>query len=216
MKGDCRMKIVVATRNNHKLTEFRRILEPLGYEVVQQEEVCPGIEVVEDGKTFSDNAKKKAMEIFKRVGIPSIADDSGLCVEALEGEPGVYSARYAGSPCNDEKNNQKLLQNMSHIPKEMRGAYFASTICCVLGAEDIIICEGRCYGIIGYQPKGENGFGYDPLFFVGEDGSVEPCSPDGLRSFAELSAGEKDAISHRGVALRTLEQEMKKREQSKK
>lgn len=193
------MKIVLATRNNHKLVEFRRILEPLGYEVISQEEVCPGIEVVEDGATFAENARKKAWEIFTRTGMPSIADDSGLCVDALGGEPGVYSARYAGEQHNDTDNNNKLISNMSNVTRDMRGAYFASAICCVLAKDDVITCEGRCHGMIGYHPLGINGFGYDPLFMVGD------------RSLAELPGEEKDKISHRGAALRNFEKEMKKR-----
>lgn len=193
------MKMIVATRNEHKLKEFKRILEPLGYEVISQQEVCPDVEVEEDGDTFAENARKKALEIYRRTGMPSIADDSGLCVDALDGEPGVYSARYAGEQHNDANNNHKLIRNMSHVPREMRGAHFACAICCVLGEDDIINCEGRCNGMIGYKPLGDNGFGYDPLFMVGD------------RSFAELSAEEKDEVSHRGVALRVFEKEMKKR-----
>lgn len=197
------MKMIAATRNQHKLVEFRRILEPLGYSVVSQEDVCPGIEVVEDGLTFAENARKKAWEIFCRTGQPCIADDSGLCVEALAGEPGVYSARYAGEQHDDAANNAKLLYNLSQIPAGMRGAHFASAICCVLDKDDIIACEGHCNGQIAFELHGDNGFGYDPLFMVGE------------HSFAELSGPEKDSISHRGVALRLFEQEMKKRKSAK-
>lgn len=193
------MKMIVATRNNHKLVEFRRILGPMGYEVVPQEEVCPGIEVEEDGATFAENAYKKAHEIFLRTGLPTVADDSGLCVDALEGAPGVFSARYAGEHHDEDACNAKLLRNLAAVPAEKRTAQFVSAICCVLGPDDIIRCEGRCQGTIGYAPLGENGFGYDPLFMVGE------------RSFAQLSGKEKDDISHRGVALRVFEQEMKRR-----
>ena len=193
------MKIVIATRNQHKLTEFQRILGPMGYQAVSQEEVCPGVEVVEDGATFAANACKKAMEIYRRTGLPTVADDSGLCVDALDGAPGVYSARYAGEQHNDQDNNEKLLHELENIPQEKRTARFVSAICCVLGEDDIIQCQGECPGQIAFQYHGDNDFGYDPLFLVGE------------RSFAQLSGEEKDAVSHRGVALRAFAQEMNKR-----
>ncbi|MEG1777980.1 MAG: RdgB/HAM1 family non-canonical purine NTP pyrophosphatase [Angelakisella sp.] len=193
------MKIVIATNNANKLVEFRRILSPLGYEVVGQGEVFQSIEVTEDGVSFAENAYKKAFEIFLRTGLPTVADDSGLCVDALGGEPGIYSARYAGEPHSDKACNDKLLENMKDIPEERRTASFVSAICCILCEDDIIECEGRCEGRIGYAPKGQDGFGYDPLFMVGE------------KSFAELSGEEKDAISHRGVALRKLADEIKRR-----
>ena len=193
------MKIVIATRNQHKLTEVQRILGPMGYQAVSQEEVCPGVEVVEDGATFAANACKKAMEIYRRTGLPTVADDSGLCVDALDGAPGVYSARYAGEQHNDQDNNEKLLHELENIPQEKRTARFVSAICCVLGEDDIIQCQGECPGQIAFQYHGDNDFGYDPLFLVGE------------RSFAQLSGEEKDAVSHRGVALRAFAQEMNKR-----
>lgn len=190
------MKIVIATRNPHKLTEFRRILGPMGYEVVSQEEVCPGIEVVEDGETFAENAYKKATEIYRRTGLPAVADDSGLCVDALNGAPGVYSARYAGEQHNDRDNNQKLLDTLGDLPAEKRTAHFVSAICCVLGENKVLQCQGECPGQIAFGYHGDNGFGYDPLFLVGE------------KSFAQLSGEEKDAISHRGVALRRFQEKM--------
>lgn len=186
------MKMIVATNNAHKLVEFERILAPLGYEVVGQNEVCPGIEVVEDGVTFAENAYKKAQEIFRLTGLPTVADDSGLCVDALNGEPGVYSARYAGEAHNDKACNDKLLHNLNGIPDQRRTARFVSAICCILAQDDIVACEGSCHGRIGHEPRGRGGFGYDPLFMVGK------------QSFAELSGTDKDAISHRGVALREL------------
>lgn len=197
------MKMIIATRNEHKLAEFRRILTPMGYQVVSQQEVCPDVEVDEDGATFAENAYKKAYEIFKLTGMPTVADDSGLCVDALGGEPGVYSARYAGEPHSDKACNDKLLRNLADTPEQQRTAHFVSAICCVLDEGDIIACQGSCQGSIGYQPLGDNGFGYDPLFMVGD------------RSFAQLSGEEKDAVSHRGVALRCFEQEMKKRFEEK-
>lgn len=189
------MKVIAATRNRHKLTEFSRILSPMGYEVVSQEEVCPGIEVEEDGATFLENARKKAVEIFRRTGLPTIADDSGLCVDALDGAPGVYSARYAddeGFSHNDKANNRKILRKLEGLPMEKRTARFVSAISFVLGEGDLVECQGTCEGHIAFEEQGDNGFGYDPLFLV-EGGS-----------FATISGEEKDRISHRGNALRKL------------
>ena len=189
------MKVIAATRNAHKLAELSRILEPMGYQVVSQEEVCPGFEVEEDGTTFLENARKKAVEIFRRTGMPTIADDSGLCVDALEGAPGVFSARYAddeGAFHDDKANNQKLLRKLGDLPMERRTAHFVSAISFVLGEGDIVECEGICEGHIAFSQVGDNGFGYDPLFLV-EGGS-----------FASIPGEEKDRISHRGNALRTL------------
>lgn len=189
------MKVIAATRNAHKLTELSRILEPMGYQVVSQEEVCPGIEVEETGTTFLENARKKAVEIFRRTGLPTIADDSGLCVDALGGAPGVHSARYAddeGAGHDDKANNRKLLRELGDLPMEKRTARFVSAISFVLGEGDIVECEGACEGHIAFEEQGDNGFGYDPLFLV-EGGS-----------FATISGEEKDRISHRGNALRKL------------
>ena len=189
------MKVIAATRNAHKLTELSRILEPMGYQVVSQEEVCPDIEVEEDGTTFLENARKKAVEIFRRTGLPTIADDSGLCVDALDGAPGVYSARYAddeGFSHNDKANNRKILRKLEGLPMEKRTARFVSAISFVLGEGDLVECQGTCEGHIAFEEQGDNGFGYDPLFLV-EGGS-----------FATISGEEKDRISHRGNALRKL------------
>lgn len=190
------MKVIVATKNRHKLTEFSRILGPLGYRLVSQEEVCPGIEVEEDGATFLENARKKALEIFRRTGLPTIADDSGLCVDALNGAPGVHSARYAddeGTGHDDKANNKKLLRELAGVPMEERTARFVSAISFVLGEGDLVECQGTCEGHIAFAEQGDNGFGYDPLFLV-EGGS-----------FASLSGAEKDRVSHRGNALRKLQ-----------
>lgn len=190
------MKVIVATRNRHKLTEFSRILGPLGYRLVSQDEVCPDIEVEEDGDTFLENARKKATEIFRRTGLPTIADDSGLCVDALDGAPGVHSARYAddeGAGHDDAANNRKLLRELENVPPEKRTARFVSAISFVLGEGELVECEGFCEGRIGFEPLGDNGFGYDPLFLV-EGGS-----------FASIPGEEKDRISHRGNALRKLQ-----------
>ena len=193
------MKIIIATRNAHKLREFDRILAPLGYEVVSQEEVCPGIEVEEDGVTFAENAEKKARAIFERTGLPTVADDSGLCVDALNGAPGVWSARYAGEGHDDAANNRKLLRELEGVPMQRRTARFVSAICCVLSPEEVIHCQGTCEGHIAFALQGDNGFGYDPLFLVGEE------------SFAQLDGDRKDAVSHRGNALRQFSRLMEER-----
>lgn len=186
------MKLVVATNNQHKLVEFRRILEPIGFEVLSQKEAGVSVNPEENGETFAANAKIKAMAVFEACGLPAVADDSGLCVDALDGRPGVHSARYMGEDTAQEIKNAALLKELEGIPEEKRGAQFVSAICCVLAADHMVECEGACHGSIGYEPLGDGGFGYDPIFMV-----------DG-RSYSQLSGEEKDAISHRGVALRKL------------
>ncbi|MBE6773211.1 MAG: XTP/dITP diphosphatase [Ruminococcaceae bacterium] len=192
------MKILIATHNKHKLAEISRILEPMGYEVVTDRDV--GIEltdVEENGKTFLENARIKAESGCRESGLPCIADDSGLCVDALGGEPGVYSARYAGNHGDDAANNEKLLLNLKNVPDEKRTARFVCSICVSFPDGSEITAEGVCEGKIGYEYRGNNGFGYDPLFMVGD------------KSFAEFTSEEKDAVSHRGNALKNLQQLMR-------
>ena len=188
------MKIIIATHNKHKLAEMSRILSPMGYEVVTDTDL--GIElsdVEENGETFLDNARIKAESGCKESGLPCIADDSGLCVDALDGAPGVFSARYSGVHGDDEGNNRKLLKELEGVPTEKRTAHFACAICVSFPDGSEVTAEGKCEGYIGYEKKGANGFGYDPLFMVGD------------RSLAEMTAEEKDAISHRGNALKELQ-----------
>ncbi|MBR6568265.1 MAG: XTP/dITP diphosphatase [Clostridia bacterium] len=192
------MKILIATHNKHKLTEMARILSPMGYEVVTDTDI--GIEltdVEETGTTFMENARIKAESGCKESGLICIADDSGLCVDALDGEPGVYSARYSGVHGDDEGNIVKLLENLDGVSDEKRTAYFACAICVSFPDGKEITAEGKCHGKIGYVKKGENGFGYDPVFMVGD------------KSLAEMTAEEKDAISHRGNALKVLEEKLR-------
>lgn len=187
------MKIIIATHNKHKLQEMSRILSPMGYEVVTDRDL--GIELTdaeENGETFLDNARIKAESGCRESGLPCIADDSGLCVDALGGAPGVFSARYSGVHDDDDGNNRKLLKELEGVPTEKRTAHFACAICVSFPDGSEITATGKCEGYIGYEKKGENGFGYDPLFMVGE------------RSLAEMTAEEKDAISHRGNALKAL------------
>lgn len=188
------MKIIIATHNKHKLQEMSRILSPMGYEVVTDRDL--GIELTdaeENGETFLDNARIKAESGCRESGLPCIADDSGLCVDALNGAPGVFSARYSGIHGDDDGNNRKLLSELEGIPTEKRTAHFACAICVSFPDGSEVTATGKCEGYIGYEKKGTNGFGYDPLFMVGD------------RSLAQMTAEEKDAISHRGNALKELQ-----------
>lgn len=191
-----KLKLIVASNNAHKVEEFRRILEPLGYEVLSQKEAGIQVKPEENGETFAENARIKALAVFEASGCPCVADDSGLCVDALGGRPGVHSARYLGEETPQEQKNAGLLAELGNLPREERGAQFVSAICCVLADGSLVETLGVCPGWIGYEPLGEGGFGYDPIFMVGE------------RSYGQLSPQEKDAISHRGLALRELEQRL--------
>ena len=192
------MQFIIATGNAHKLLELERILAPLGIDAVSTKAKGISLDDVEEtGTTFEENAYLKAKAACDKTGLPAVADDSGLCVDALNGEPGVYSARYAGEDATDEQRYQKLLENLKDVPAEKRTARFVSAVCCVWPDGESLTVRGECEGAIGFKPLGENGFGYDPVFMVGE------------KSFAQLSAQEKDAISHRGRALVKLQQELK-------
>ena len=191
------MDFLIATHNMKKRAELQRILSPLGVNVLTADEV--GIvltDVEETGTTFEENAFLKADSGCRESGMPCIADDSGLSVDALGGEPGVYSARYAGEHGNDDKNNRKLLEKLRDVPPEKRTASFVSAVCGVFPDGRHFTVRGDCHGVIGYEKRGDGGFGYDPLFYVGD------------RSFAEFSPEEKDAVSHRGNALRKLAKEL--------
>ena len=187
------MDFLIATHNMKKRDELQRILSPLGVHVLTADEAGVDLtDVEETGTTFEENALLKARSGCKEGKMPCIADDSGLCVDALDGAPGVYSARFAGEHGNDDKNNEKLLSLLSDVPSEKRTARFVSTVACVFPDGRELVVRGECEGKIGYEKRGENGFGYDPLFYVGE------------RTFAEFTSEEKDAVSHRGNALRAL------------
>ncbi len=193
------MDFLIATHNLKKRNELQRILSPLGVRVLTADEAGMDLtDVEETGTTFRENALLKARSGCQESGMPCIADDSGLCVDALDGAPGVYSARFAGEHGNDAKNNAKLLELLKDTPKEQRTAQFVSCVACVFPDGRELTVQGACQGVIGYAPKGAGGFGYDPLFYVGD------------RSFAEFSAEEKDAVSHRGNALRALAKELPK------
>ena len=186
-------EFVIATNNPKKLIEIRRILSPLGIVPVTAAEKGVDLgDVEENGTTFAENAYIKAKAAFDKCGLPVIADDSGLCVDALGGRPGIYSARYGGHDLPYAEKNAMLLDELRDVPDDRRSAHFACAVCCILRSGEVIAVEGRCEGEIAHAPSGDGGFGYDPIFTVGG------------RSFASLSAGEKDSLSHRGNALKLL------------
>ncbi|CAN2178317.1 COG0127 Xanthosine triphosphate pyrophosphatase [Candidatus Nanopelagicaceae bacterium] len=189
--------LLLATRNKGKIEEFRRILDavaPGEIELVGLDQFPDLHDVIEDGATFEENALKKAREMSLATGIPAIADDSGLCVDALNGDPGILSARWAGDHGNDQANTEKVLQQLVDVPNEKRGAHFTCVAALYLPDGRSHCEEARFEGWILRAPIGEHGFGYDPIF-----------RPDGLQlSSAQMSAEEKDAISHRGKSLRAI------------
>ena len=183
------MKFVLATHNPGKLKEMGDILARFGVEVVSPKDLGITVDVEETGATFAENAMLKAKAICAAAKLPAIADDSGLCVDALNGGPGVYSARYVGEGLDDKGRYMLLLNSMRGQPT--RAAHFACAIACVFPNGDELTAEGRCDGTIAFAPMGEGGFGYDPVFFV----------PELKKTFGQLTAEEKSAISHRGRAL---------------
>jgi XTP/dITP diphosphohydrolase len=193
--------IVLATGNPGKVRELQELLADSCYEIRPQSDYATP-EAVEDGLGFVENALIKARNASKHTGLPAIADDSGIAVDALNGAPGIYSARYAGAGASDEQNLQLLLQNMQGVDDDERTARFICLMVYVRHAEDPtpIICQGEWQGTLLRKPRGENGFGYDPIFFVAEQG----CSS------AELPADEKNRLSHRGKALQCLVKQLAK------
>ena len=184
-------RVVAATKNKNKIREFKEIMPDC--EIITQEEAGVDIDVVEDGTTFAENALKKAKAIFEATGLPSLADDSGLEVFALGGEPGVYSARYGGEGLDDKGRTELVLKKTENVEDELRGARFVCAIAFVT-KDRVYECEGSVEGILTREPRGENGFGYDPIFYVPEMG----------KTTAEMTPEEKNAISHRGRALSEL------------
>lgn len=186
------MKLVVATGNQNKLLEFKRILSPLGVEVVFPADVGAALfEVDENAPDFTGNARLKAVAMHELTGLAVVADDSGICVDALGGRPGVHSARYLGDAPQAEKN-RALLKEIENVPDEQRGASFVCAICCILEDGREIVVTGECKGKMAHEPSGLGGFGYDPLFICGE------------KSFSDMTDAEKDEVSHRGIALRAF------------
>lgn len=190
----------IATGNPGKLRELQRLLGPLGLRLRGQSEARGFVEVEEDQPTFAGNARKKASALAVAAGAPALADDSGLCVDALHGAPGVQSARWAGTGAADEERIEKLLAELRPVPAGNRKAHFTCCICLAdPGGRALLELEERCAGVILTEPRGAGGFGYDPVFVADEH--LRDPQP---RSFAELTAADKDAVSHRGKALRRL------------
>lgn len=189
-----RLEVVVATRNQGKIREIRAALKGLGLRIYSLNDFPDVPEVEEDGKSFAENALKKARFYSKYFGKLTIADDSGLEVDGLQGLPGIYSARYAGEGASSQENNQKLLREMEGLPVSKRGARFKCIIAVVPQDGKETVAEGSCKGTIGYKEKGRKGFGYDPLFILPKYG----------KTMAQLSLEEKNKISHRGKALRKI------------
>ncbi|MFA5117477.1 MAG: RdgB/HAM1 family non-canonical purine NTP pyrophosphatase [Candidatus Omnitrophota bacterium] len=186
-----RTTLVVATRNKKKLQEIRVILKGLRVNLVSLEDLPKTPDIVENGKTFQANAAKKALAIARFTGELTLGEDSGICVAALYGKPGVYSARFAGIDKSDEKNNEKLLKSLTGVPASRRKAYYAAAVALADKNGLIGVVEGRCYGRIGFKPQGTFGFGYDPLFVI----------PEYKKTFAQLGPRIKHAMSHRYRAL---------------
>jgi XTP/dITP diphosphohydrolase len=190
------MKLIIASNNAHKLTEMKAILAPFFEDVQSMREAGIEHETVEDGSTFMENALKKARELAEISGCCAIADDSGLCVDALGGAPGIFSARFSGTHGDDQANNRKLLKELEGVKD--RGAHYTCAIALVWPDGKTVTAEDYLYGEIARDARGSNGFGYDPLFIIPELG----------KRTAEISAEEKNRISHRGKALRQLVQKL--------
>ena len=187
------MKMVLASKNQKKMKEMNEILSGMGVEVCLQSDVGIDIDVEETGTTFEENSLLKARAVMEASGLPAIADDSGLCVDALNGAPGVYSARYGGDGLDDTGRYKLLLANMPR--GAARTAKFVSVITCCFPGGDVLTARGECPGTIAFAPMGEGGFGYDPVFFL----------PKLKKTFAQLAPEEKNAVSHRGRALEAFQ-----------
>ena len=192
------MKMVLASKNPHKLGEMNAILSQLGVEVVLESDVGADVDVEETGETFEENARLKAEAVMQATGLPAIADDSGLCVTALGGGPGVYSARYGGEGLTDKDRYELVLDALKG--QLDRSAKFVSCICCAFPDGTLLEARGECPGLITYTPRGAGTFGYDPIFLY----------PEKRKTFAEMEGEEKNAISHRGRALEKFKTELEK------
>lgn len=190
------MKLVLASKNEKKLKEMNEILSGMGVEVCLQRDAGVDVDVEETGTTFEENSLLKAKAVMEASGLPAIADDSGLCVDALNGAPGVYSARYGGEGLDDGGRYRLLLSSMP--AGQPRTAKFVSVITCCFPNGDVLTARGECPGTIAFAPMGEGGFGYDPVFFL----------PKLKKTFAQLSPEEKNAISHRGTALKLFQEQL--------
>ena len=192
-------KVLIASNNAGKIAEFKLLFEPLGIEILSLKEAGIVSDPEETGSTFIENALIKARNAAKLSGLPTLADDSGLVVPALNGEPGIFSARYSKEG-SDKANNEKLLQNMIHLQDQERAAYFKAVLVVLRNENDPVplIAEGEVHGYITASPSGKGGFGYDPLFYY----------PEESKTFSELSSAEKNKISHRAIALMHLEKKL--------
>lgn len=187
-------EIIIATKNKGKAKDFEQLLEPMGYKVLTLHDVAPHLDVEETGETFEENAVLKAETIARELQATVIADDSGLEIDALDGEPGVYSARYSGEEKNDNSNIDKVLQKLVQVPDDEKTARFRCVLALASPGKETIIFEGTCEGLITDKRKGDNGFGYDPIFYV----------PALEKTMGEMKPSEKASISHRGNAIREL------------
>jgi len=194
------MKVVLASKNRHKLEEISKITEKFGFDLVLQSELGVDIDVEETGTTFEENSYLKAAAVMQATGLPALADDSGIAVDALNGAPGVYSARYGFDDTLDDWGRlQLLLKNTEAVPDGQRGAQFVCVITFVTPEGQCIQARGEIHGQLTREPRGSNGFGYDPIFYY----------PPLGKTTAELSPAEKDAVSHRGNALKLFYEKMK-------
>ncbi len=192
-------KVILSSGNKHKISEIKDILKGMSFEVVSKDDLgYTDFDVEEDGSTLEENAFKKAEELHRLVKGIVIADDTGLFVDALNGDPGVYSARYAGEPVSYKENNILLLRNLKDVPAEKRTAYFKTVMAVIFEDGRRVSAEGRVDGTIAFEERGENGFGYDPLFIVEDTG----------RTFSEMTEEEKNNVSHRARALRNLREKL--------
>lgn len=195
-----RKRLIIASNNAGKIREFKELMSPYGFDVISMREAGFNEEIVEDGDTFEENAHIKARAVFEATGVPTMADDSGLEIDFLNGAPGVYSARYAGEGADDKARCAKVLSEMHGVAKELREARFVCSIYFIYDEDDEYSVRGEVNGYIGDKPQGRNGFGYDPIFMVNDD-----------ESMAELSDEEKNKISHRAAAFQKLSEILKEK-----
>ena len=197
------MRAVLASKNAHKLEEISKIVEQFDLQLVLQSELGIDVDVEETGTTFEENSMLKARAVMEKSGLPAIADDSGLMVDALDGAPGIYSARFGGDRCHsDRERYEYLLSLLENVPEEQRTARFVSVITLLYPDGTAVVARGECPGMILRGPRGENGFGYDPVFLFEEDG----------KTMAEMTPERKNEISHRARALQALAAKLKEAE----
>lgn len=195
-----RKRLVIASNNQGKIREFKKLLEPYGFEAISMKEAGFTDEIVEDGDTFEENAHIKAKAVYEATKLPTIADDSGLEIDFLDGAPGVYSARYAGENATDKDRCDKVLKEMHGVARPLRDARFVCSIYFIYNEEDEYSVNGTVEGYIGDKPVGKNGFGYDPIFMLDDD-----------ESMATIDEDEKNKISHRANAFRKLAEILKEK-----